>query len=190
MGKGGTMASEDARTGTRVRYEERLRLKDGREIFLRPIRENDRDLILDLFNRISPRSVYQRFLTNLHTLPEGLLHRLANPGHPRGLALAGVADEEGREALVGVGRYSMDPDGSHADLALAVRDDWQKLGLGKALIQRTVAAAGEHGVTRFTSMMDPGNTVMESIIIGLGYEVSYSLRSGFYQVEITVRPLG
>jgi GNAT superfamily N-acetyltransferase len=188
--QGGTMASEDACPGSSARYEERLRLAGGREVFLRPIRERDRDLIMDLFSRISPQSVYQRFLTHLHTLPEGLLHRLTHPDHPREFALAGVADEEGRDVIVAVGRYSFGTQGALADLALAVRDDWQHLGLGRALLERTVNVAREHGVTRFESMMDPRNKFMEKILEDLGYEVKYSLRSGFFLVEITVPPAG
>jgi GNAT superfamily N-acetyltransferase len=184
--QGESMAGDDTRPGSPARYEERLRLKDGREVFLRPIRGDDQDLILDLFNRISPQSVYQRFLTHLHTLPEGLLHRLTHPNGPGEFALAGAADDGGKDVFVAVGRYSLEPRESIADLALAVRDDWQNLGLGKALLQRTVAVAREHGVTRFASMMDPRNTVMEGILKDLGYEVKYSLRSGFYQVEIAV----
>lgn len=180
------MASRDPRSGPPARYEERLRLKDGREVFLRPLLEEDRELIVDLFNRISPQSVYQRFLTDLHALPENLLHHLTHLDHLREFALVGVSHEEGREAIVAVGRYSLDPEEQLADLALAVRDDWQNLGLGKALLQRTVAIAREHGITRFGSMMDPRNTVMGKTLKDLGYEVRYSLRSGFYHVEISV----
>jgi methyltransferase (TIGR00027 family) len=169
-----------------ARYEERLKLKSGREVYLRPILETDGNLLVDLFNRISPRSLHQRFLTHLHTLPEDLLHHLTHLDYHREFALAGVAGEEGRDAIIAVCRYSLGRQGDLADLALAVRDDWQHLGLGKALLERIIAIAGQHGITRFGSMMDPGNVIMDKILKDLGYEVRYSLRGGFYEVEILV----
>ncbi len=167
-------------------HESRLTLKDGREVFLRPVLPTDNDLVIDLFNRISPRSIYQRFLANLGALPEDMLHHFTHINYETDFALAAVIEEGCSEAIIAVGRYAYDPHENNTDLALAVRDDWQNLGLGKLLLTRIIAIAKEHGISRFESMMDTKNTIMEKILKDLGYEVRYSLRSGFYQVEILV----
>jgi GNAT superfamily N-acetyltransferase len=165
-------------------HEGRIALKDGREVFLRPVLTTDSDLIIDLFNKITPRSLYQRFLRNLDVLPEDMLHHFTHINYETDSALAAVIEEDCRDAIVAVGRYAYDPHEYNTDLALAVRDDWQNLGLGKSLLTRIIAIAKEHGISRFGSMMDTKNTIMEKILRDLGYEVRYSLRSGFYQVEI------
>jgi GNAT superfamily N-acetyltransferase len=167
-------------------HESHLALKDGREVLLRPILTTDRDLIIDLFNRITPRSLYQRFLRNLDALPEDMLHHFTNINYETDFALVAVIQEDCRNAIVAVGRYAYDPHEDSTDLALAIRDDWQSLGLGKSLLTRIIAIAKEHGISHFGSMMDTKNTNMEKILRDLGYEVRYFLRNGFYQVEILV----
>jgi GNAT superfamily N-acetyltransferase len=180
------MAPESPGNGRPPHSEGRLRLKNGSEVLLRPIMANDGDLIRDLFARSSPQSLYQRFLRDIRSLPEDMLHHFTHPDHRSEFALVAVVKEEGRDAVIAVGRYARGQGDDPTDLGIAVRDDWQHLGLGKALLQRTIAIARGHGITRFGSMMDPGNTVMGRILRGLGYQVKYSLRGSFYSVEIRV----
>jgi len=165
-------------------HNEQLVLKNGKSVILRSILPSDGVLIIDLFNNISPRSLYQRFLRNLDALPEDLLHHFTHINYEKDFALVSMIKEECKESIIAVGRYMYDPHENITDLALAVRDDWQNLGLGKSLLTRIIAIAREHGISRFGSMMDTRNTIMEKILRGLGLEVRYSLRSGFYQVEI------
>lgn len=167
-------------------YNSHLTLKDSREVFLRPILTTDSDLIIDLFNRITPKSLYQRFLRNFNALPEDMLYHFTNINYKTDFALVAVIQEDCRDAIVAVGRYAYDPHEDSTDLALAVRDDWQNLGLGKSLMTRIIAIAKEHGISHFVSMMDTKNTFMEKILKDLGYEVRYFMRSGFYQVDIHV----
>ncbi len=168
------------------RYESRLTLKNGKEVLIRPILQTDSDLIIDIFNRISPRSTYQRFLTKLEVLSEDMLHHFTHIDYETDFALVAVVEEGDSDAVIAVARYMYDPAEDNTDLGLTVRDDWQNLGLGKTLLEMLVSVAGKHGISRFRSMMDAGNTIMEKILKDLGYEVKYSLRSGFYEVEILV----
>ena len=39
--------------GYPAQYESRLTLKNGREVFLRPVLQTDGDLLVDLFNKLS-----------------------------------------------------------------------------------------------------------------------------------------
>jgi acetyltransferase len=167
-----------------AQYESVLTLKDGREVFVRPIRTTDGDLLTGLFNRISPRSLYLRFLGHLHALPEEMLHHFTHVDYDSEFALAAVALEDGKETFVAVARYVHDPVEDITDLAVAVRDDWQRLGLGKALLDRIIAIAREHGIRRFVSMMDPQNSFIGQTLRRLGYEVNFTLKGAYYQVEI------
>lgn len=169
-----------------AQYESFLTLKDGTEIFLRPVRVTDGDLLKDLFNRISPRSVYLRFLGHLHALPEGLLHHFTHVDYESEFALVAIEIEDGKEAVIAVARYAYDPGENVTDLAIAVRDDRQRLGLGKSLLDRIIAIAKEHGITRFVSMMDPRNSFIGQTLHRLGYEVHFVLKGAHYQVEILI----
>ena len=44
----------------------------------------------------------------------------------------------------------------------------------------------EHGVTRFSSIIDPENRVMKHLLLKLGYTVKYSYVKGYTQVDIFV----
>jgi acetyltransferase len=172
--------------GYPAHYESRLTLKNGREVFLRPILPTDGHLLVDLFNQISPRSRYLRFLGRLPALPNEMLYHFTHLNYESEFALVGVIKEDGKDAIIAVGRYAHDPQEDLTDLAVAVRDDWQHGGLGKALLAKTIAIGKAHGICRFESMMDPQNTIIKQILFELGYEVKYRLRSGFLQVEIVV----
>ncbi len=172
--------------GYPARYEGSITIRNGRGILIRPIVPSDGPLIMDLFSRISPQSIFQRFLRQIHSLPEDLLHHFTHVDYESDFALVAIASEGGKDAVIAVGRYAHDPHEDVTDLAIAVRDDWQHQGLGKPLLEKVVTIAREHGIHCFVSMMDPGNAVMEKILRDLGYEVNYSLRNGFYHVEINV----
>jgi acetyltransferase len=167
-------------------HERRLTLKDGREVFFRPIMPTDGNLLVDLYNKISPQNLYMRFLSHIQALPEDLLYHFTHVDYYRESALVAVVKEEGDDAIIGVARYAYDTEEDLTDLAVAVRDDWQHVGMGKALLDNIIAIGKEHGITRFVSMMDPRNSFIGQVLKRLGYNVTYSLRSGYFLVEILV----
>jgi acetyltransferase len=169
-------------------YESHLLLKNGAELLIRPVVPGDAPLLLELFDRMTPRSRYLRFMTNMQELPRNLLHQFTHLDYHTCFALAAVVATEGRHEVIAVARYALDPEEQVADLGVAVRDDWQQLGLGKALLLKIIMIGRQHGIKRFGSMMDPHNDIMKKTLRDLGYQVKYFFRGGSYQVEITVEP--
>jgi acetyltransferase len=165
-------------------YESHLTLKNGRDVFIRPIRQTDGPLLVDLFNKLSPESIRLRFLTNLQYLSEDLLYRFTHIDYENDFALAGVIEEDGKDAIIGVGRYMDDPLVGLPDLAIAVRDDWQHFGLGKVLLVKTIGVAREQGITCLGAVIDPQNNVIRQLFWDLGFPVKYTLRGGFFRLEI------
>jgi RimJ/RimL family protein N-acetyltransferase len=167
-------------------YESRLTLKDGREVFLRPILWTDGHFLVELFNKISPDSLYFRFLRRIHSLPEDMIHRFTHVNYDSEFALVAVIEEDGKDAVIAVVRYGYNPDDGHTDFGIAIRDDWQHLGLGKSLMGRIIDIGRDHGIRSFWSIIDAQNNVMRRLLSGLGHEVKYSPQCGFLQVEILV----
>jgi acetyltransferase len=167
-------------------HEGWLTLKDGRKIFTRPVLPTDGPLLVDLFNKLSPQSVYLRFLSNLPSLPENWVYRFTHVDYKMDFALLGLVQEDGKDAVIAVGRYAYDVHTHLTDLAVAVRDDWQHLGLGKSLLAKIVDIGKTNGISIFESLIAPQNEVIKAILTDLGYKVTYSLRSGFFLVEIHV----
>lgn len=129
---------------------ERIRLRDGAEVAIRPIRPEDRDAIESGFDGMSDESRYKRFFTLSPQLSERELAYLTEVDHHDHEAL--VAFHPGTGEPLGVTRFvrsTEDPE--EAEVATAVVDDWQSRGIGTLLIDRLSVRAREEGIKRFTS---------------------------------------
>lgn len=184
--------------GYPAQYESRLKLKDGREVFVRPVLQTDRDLLVDLFNKLSVESIRLRFMRLLPALPEEMLFQFTHVNYDTEFALVAVIPEYGlplggpkekllgthKEGIIAVARYAFDPQANGTDFAVAVRDDWQNRGLGKLLLGKLFAIGKEHGISRFVSVISPQNNIIRQTLAGLGYEVTYSWQDGIFQVQV------
>src|SRR5262249_61977256 len=63
-----------------------VRLRDGAELLLRPVRPDDEPRLVDLFHRSSSRTVYQRFFRTYERLPAAWYHHFANVDYRTRLA--------------------------------------------------------------------------------------------------------
>jgi GNAT superfamily N-acetyltransferase len=120
-------------------------LRDGREVLVRPLERDDRERLRRLFYRLSPLSVYRRFLSPLPEPREEGLTRLLDVDHREREALAALDGDE----FVGVARYGRPGGAGPADLAVVVADDWQRSGLGRLLLEQLAELAGGRGISSF-----------------------------------------
>ena len=152
------------------RYEEWVELKNGRKVFLRPVKEADGPLLVDLFNKLSPSSVHLRFLSPLPQLPDQLVYRFTHLDYVKDFGLVALIDENAGP-IVGVARYAYDPETGMPELAFAVRDDWQGNGLGSIFLARVIKVGKENGYSRFSAMVDPQNRTMMHLFKRSGYGI-------------------
>ncbi len=175
-----------ADNGYPAQYEDWFKLRGGKEVWIRPVVLKDDHLIVDLLNKLSPDSIYLRFLRPVKTLPEDLLYHLTHLDYQQDFALAAVIRENEKDTIIAVARYGYDPQERATDFAIVVRDDWQHQGLGKFLLAKIFAIGREHGIFRFVSLVDSTNHVMKQVLRGLGCTVKYSYKMGSTQVEVLV----
>ena len=169
-----------------AQYESRTKLRDGREVFFRPIRKTDGDLLLDLLSKLSFESVRLRFMMPLRTLSNDKLIQLTHVNYNTEFALVAVIPEDGKDAIIAVGRYAFEPQFNATDFAVVVRDDWQNNGLGRFLLGKIFQIGKEHGISRFVGMIDPDNKVMKKILFELGHTVKSSFKNGTHEFEVLV----
>jgi RimJ/RimL family protein N-acetyltransferase len=122
-----------------------ITLTDGTRVHLRPIRTEDDHVLVELFSRLSPETVYQRFFSALPELSPGMARHLANVNETNRLALAAEVDSE----VVAIARYEPLMDSDAVELALVVADAWQNRGLGRILLRAILGAAEANGIHRF-----------------------------------------
>ncbi|MEO6715065.1 MAG: GNAT family N-acetyltransferase [Mycobacteriales bacterium] len=118
-------------------------------VVLRALERNEQERMSRLFFRLSPETIYRRFLT-YYSDPTPLRPLLDVDGNRRAAIVAVDAMGE----IVGVARYSRlrDDDGT-AEIAVVVQDDAQRRGIGVALVTELARQARRAGVRRFTGTM-------------------------------------
>jgi L-amino acid N-acyltransferase YncA len=140
---------------------EPLVLRDGSRLSVRPIRSLDQAALHDAFRKLSEISLYHRFLSIPQDLGNAELTRLTDLDHKHHEALVAMT---GEGELVGVARYicAADQPGT-AEVAVTIADEWQRLGLGTALLTRLASLAVAAGVDKFIATCFADNVDMLAI---------------------------
>jgi RimJ/RimL family protein N-acetyltransferase/nucleotide-binding universal stress UspA family protein len=161
---------------------ERVRLRDGSDLVIRPIEANDRDLLRAGFDQLSDESRYLRFQAPLASLSDRQLAYLTDVDHHDHEALLALAPDRGDE-IVGVARFVRVND-EVAECAMTVVDHWQGRGVATELLDRLVERAREEGIDRFTALVLAQNSEALRLLERLGDTVQR--RSGS-QVELDIK---
>jgi GNAT superfamily N-acetyltransferase len=164
-----------------------LVLADGAVLRRRPIRPDDEPRLMELFDRLSARTVYQRFFRAYDRLPEHWYRRFANVDYRTRLAL--VAEEEGT-SLRAVARYEPGETPGTTEIAIVVEDGWQGRGLGALLLDTLLAAAEARGRCRFTADVLADNRPMLRVLSRLADVRRRELAGGVLTIEFERRPMG
>ena len=146
--------SDDHRWVVVVDPAGRVRLADGTDIALRPLRPGDGNLLTAGFDRLSDRSRYRRFLTPVPHLTPSMLAFLTSVDGVNHRAWGAVISEPAGPVGAGVVRWVRSPEGAGvADVAVTVIDDYQGRGLGGLLLDVAVLDAFACGVERFEGVV-------------------------------------
>jgi RimJ/RimL family protein N-acetyltransferase len=131
-------------------------LDDGSEIHLRPIRRNDAKALQEFHRHLSSESIRRRWFTAHPELTIDEAIHFTNVDGDKRNAVVAVYDGE----LVGVGRYETLTPSTDAECAFVVRDDFQRHGLGTALVKEIMNEARRHGKRRLVAETLPDNVPM------------------------------
>jgi acetyltransferase len=165
--------------------DEELTLPDERHLHIRALHRCEEAPIRELDAHLSVRTRYLRFLSPLPELPDSVVRLLACVDHRRTLALVVEGDGEGRE-VVGLGSFGA-VDDHNAEVALLVRDDWQRQRIGSALAERVLAAAEKRGFDRFIVYMHSDNVAIRKLLQRVGRVVSTKASAGVLELAFVRR---
>ena len=171
---------------------EAVRLRDGTELFLRPIRPDDAPRLRALHSRLSPESIYLRFLGPHPVLTEEDAGRLATVDYRHTMAIVAVRKNGEDEAILGVARYAaVDPKSlDEAEVAIVVEDAYQGRGLGTLLMRRLIDYARRQGVAAFSAEITAGNERVMRFIRRSGLTTERSLDGGVWHIRVNVGERG
>jgi len=178
-----------------VRYPEELErhetLRDGSEIFFRPVKPVDEPALAEMLYSLSSDSVRTRFFTHTTAFPHKDVQALTNIDYEKNLAIVGIVPgPQGEEELVAIGQYFLDPREMSAEVAFIVQDEWQQKGMGSLLMADLVRYAQQHGIHRFDAKVLPGNQAMLSVFQNSGFPVTTEFDGDAYTVAIDLSDEG
>ena len=164
-----------------------LELHDGAALRMRPIRPDDEPRLVELFHRLSPRTVYQRFFRAYDRLPDHWYHRFAHVDYRTRLALVAERQEAGGPLLHAVARYEPGEADGTTEIAILVEDAWQHRGLGTLLLDALLAAAEARGLRRFTADVLADNRPMLRVLTRVAHIGRRDLEAGVLTIEFERR---
>ena len=167
--------------------------RSGEEVNLRFVKKGDADLLVDMFHRLSSESKRLRFHLYTAKLPPEQIwqeaERLSNldPRTQVGI-LATTIEPEGREHAVGVARFARaTAKDEEAEVAIVVRDDFQRKGLGRHLLIVLADIAREMGIVYFTGWVVADNLRLMKLIKNLELKIIESdMRYGERKIRIMI----
>jgi acetyltransferase len=167
--------------------EATARLRDGREVLLRPVRPEDEPAHRDFITSLSPADSHFRFFHYVRSMPHSELARLTQIDYDREMAfVATLRDASGGEATAGVVRTVADPDNDTAEFALVVRSDMKRQGLGTHLLEKMIAWCRSRGTRQMAGDVLADNQPMLRLAQRFGgFQVSPGADPGI--VRITYR---
>ncbi|MBX3111795.1 MAG: GNAT family N-acetyltransferase [Fimbriimonadaceae bacterium] len=168
-------------------YSESLVLRDGTPCVVRMVRPEDRHVLREGMAHYSSDSLYWRFMSVKNSLTEAELDYLTQvDGYDHFALVAGQNTPDGPVGFA-VARFVRVPGSpDDADFALFVGDPYQGIGLGKAMMDRLVAAAKERGVKVLVGEMFAQNSRMFGLAKGLGLPVEWQVVGPVATCRITV----
>ena len=113
--------------------------------------------------KLSRRIAHERLTRVCHTDYNRLISLVVDYHDP----------ETGERQILGVGRLNKLPWDASAEFALLLRDRWQNLGLGSALLRRLVQIGKDEKLDRIVADILPENSAMQRVCEKVGFQLKH-----------------
>lgn len=162
-------------------------LKNGRQVCIRTIRPDDKGAIFDGFRNLSARSRQMRFFGPKNDVSDQELQYFTEIDNVHHVALVVIVKDDGNERIIGGGRY-MEYDipamRGQAEVAFAVVDEYQGLGLATLLFKYLIQIARQNGMKTLRADVLTENIAMLKVFEHSGLPMKRSDDSGIVDVTL------
>ncbi|MCP4614217.1 MAG: GNAT family N-acetyltransferase [Planctomycetes bacterium] len=173
-------------TSDQVAYPEELEryesLRDGTEIFFRPVKPTDEPALSEMLYSLSEESVRTRYMTHTVVFPHRDIQRFTNIDYRQDIAIVAIIPHVSGEEIVALVQYFLDPKTQAAEVAFLVHDEWQQKGMGTFLLDYITQIAKQRGVKKFYAKVLPTNEPMLAIFHNSGYKVNTEFDGYAYDI--------
>jgi GNAT superfamily N-acetyltransferase len=177
--------------GEKGRYPEELETyrttKTGFKIFFRPIKINDEPIFKDFVYSLSDNSLYRRFISARKDMPHERLQKFVVIDYTKEMAILAMLGPEENQKIIGVGRYFIDESKHSAEVAFAVRDDYQGKGIGSELLSYLTYLAKRQGLLGFTADVLADNKPMLHVFAEGGFDIAKTVSGGITEMTMAFK---
>jgi GNAT superfamily N-acetyltransferase len=163
-------------------------LPNGLRLLIRATEPHD-DLAGAIQRKASPMSFFYRFLRPKHYLTDEEIAPLMNCDFVRQVALIGLVRHNLRMAIVAGTRYWITGPGE-AEVTFMVADDYQKQGIGTAMLNHLCSIARQAGLKRLYALAIPENEGAPRLLNKLGFPCDIRSDPAQRMMHITVHLTG
>ena len=161
--------------------------KMGLEILLRPVKISDEPLMKDFFHRFSDESLYYRFFSTRQDLPQEFVKKFVVIDYTQQMVVLAILQTEEKEEVIAVGQYWIQ-EGTHTgNVAFAVRDDYQKQGVGSVLFSYLTYLGRKQGLYGFTAEVLMDNRAALRLCASMGFDIEKTWSAGVYHLKMMFR---
>ncbi len=175
--------------GKRGEYPESMETykttKSGLQLFFRPPKISDEQLVKDFFYSLSDQSLYRRFISSRKDMPHERLQEFVVIDYMQELVILATRVSGDSEQVVGIGQYGIGQDVHSAEVAFAVRDKEQKQGIGTELLNYLIFLGRRNGLLAFVAEVLFENRPMLTVFERAGFKVVNS-GEGLYYLKFTL----
>lgn len=161
--------------------ERTLRLNNI-SIRIRPLKPTDEEMLKDFFYSLSEKSVYDRFMSYEKMMPKEIRNLMNVDYEGRMAVVALIRKDEGAQ-IIGIGTYDTDPSTGLAEVALAVRDEFQNIGLGTEMFRSLLDHAKKVKIKGFSAEILATNIRMINIFHFSGLKVETKMVDDIIEVK-------
>jgi GNAT superfamily N-acetyltransferase len=166
---------------------EKIVLRDGSDVVMRPLAAGDETAIAEWFAGLGAETRYARFLGPLKHLDRRTQSELARVDHCDHEAIAAVTPDG---TTVGIARYIRVDGMGSAEVAVAVADRWRGLGIASMLLDRVAGCAREAGIERLTATCLASNDTVIRLLRRLGPTTISPPDAGVVELRIDLTGAG
>lgn len=147
---------------------------DGLAMTLRPIRAEDARMLMSFIQGLSYGARYFRFGHGGIEFGEDEILRVCTPDPQECVHFLVLGFEGESEKIIGSGRVDFEVDGKSCELALVVKDSWQRHGVGERLLVALIESARRRGYTEMRAQVLATNRTMIEFLRRRGFGISDS----------------
>ena len=169
-----------------VELETTFPLKNGENVFIRPVIASDEDQLREMFYDLSSESRLFRFFSPLRDLPHRKAQPMVNVDYENQMALVALQGWPKEEAIVSVGAYFVDHETNSANVAFMTRDDYQNQGLGTFMLHYLMKLAIARGIRKISAEVLQENKPMLHVFRKAAPDMRVASEGNFLKIRFDI----